>query len=477
MKIFLMQWGGGRNPELFNVAKELEKKSHKIVYWLNYREYFPELKGMFPEAIFHDFREALAGKPAEGVDISGFIPSGEDLIEKMRDCESMVMTMMAKHYGHLSLSERKHAYYQLLSYWNGVFTEYEPDVIIFPMTPHVVPDFMVYSLAKLSGIKTLMFYPTEVSDRMILMEDFSVGSLKLKAAAEENVDKRISLDDLSEDLREYYKKRTGGKYVMPLSLEIFYRNFGGMNFFRRKIKMLSESISDLSVFGKAAGYISRQFTSNLKKEYLSVQQLPDFNEKFIYCPLQYQPEATTIPLGGIFADQRLMVETLAASVPADWFIYVREHPSQWKRQTTKFSEHRYRDYYAGLAKLKNVKIIPMEIKTYDLENMAQAVATNTGTAGWEAALKLKPTLTFGYPWYKFCPSVFTVSDVESCKQAIDNIINKFHPSEQRIINFLAALDKSSIHGYLEAHTKQLSKISSEEATANISEALIREIGK
>ena len=71
----------------------------------------------------------------------------------------------------------------------------------------------------------------------------------------------------------------------------------------------------------------------------------------------------------------------------------------------------------------------------------------------------------------FCPSVFRVSDVASAKQALTNISRGFKPTEQALINFLAALGHSSIHGYLEAHTKQLSKITKEEATRNISEVL------
>ncbi|MDP2946803.1 MAG: capsule biosynthesis protein, partial [Nanoarchaeota archaeon] len=91
-------------------------------------------------------------------------------------------------------------------------------------------------------------------------------------------------------------------------------------------------------------YIANKFKQNLKKEYNSVQTKPDFDKKFIYVPLNLQPECSTSPQGNIFVDQILMIETLSASLPSDWIIYVKEHPIQWLRRGLNFFYYLYQGY-------------------------------------------------------------------------------------------------------------------------------------
>ena len=133
--------------------------------------------------------------------------------------------------------------------------------------------------------------------------------------------------------------------------------------------------------------IFKYFKQNIKKEYAGVQVRPDLNKKFIYVPLNYQPERTSSPQGDMFVDQILMIEILSAAIPAGWVIYVKEHPTQWLFTGLNFTNSRYQGYYKKIAKIKNVALIPIEVDTYTLISRSQAVASVTGTAVWEAALK------------------------------------------------------------------------------------------
>ena len=475
MRIFLIGWDESVDG-LVDVARSLEERFHEIIYWVAESEKIKKRKAEFPNTIFHNIDDALANIPAQDINSSEFSPVGEDLINKCSEAELTVLTMMNKKYESLLIDERKHFYYELLRYWNGIITKLKPDVIIFPVAPHTVYDFVIYSLAKLLNIKTVMFETTWVGDRLIVLNDFVKGSIKLKESVENLQKSSDSFDNLSNDIRSYYELQQNPRNdSTPSYSRDWKQGYSGINLFARKLRVVARAMRDGSIFNKIFSRIARKLKGDLKTEYLKLQIKPDFNYKYIYVPLNYQPERTTSPQGGVFVDQLLMIEILSYSVPDDWVIYVKEHPTQWMPRGTIYFSYRYRGYYKSISKLKNVKIIPVGVDTYKAINNSQAVATVTGTAGWEAVLRSKPAVVFGYPWYQHCHGVFSVNDVELCKRAIKEIKNGFSVNQNEIINYLAGLSKASMHGYLDLQGEKVSSLTREENTKNILRVLINEI--
>ncbi len=442
MKIFLI-WNSPR-PRMIETLKG---QSNKIVYWIG----VPEDKKYKPsETIFHNLFDAVQGIPAQDINISEFPPPGQDLIERLHKVESLILTMMNRSKtGRLKTDQRKHLYYNMLQYWYGVLKKYKPDIIIHQIIPHDICNYLIYELAHLLDIKTIVLEVTLVSNRLLIHTNFWKGSDDLHKEIQKNKNKNFSLKDLSKDLQEYYELQTDPRRdATPAFLDIMKNRFSGRNLFLRRLKRLKNSIKNGTILKTIGESINRRLGQNLKKEYKSVQIKPNFNKKFIYVALAVQPECSTSPLGDIFVDQILMIEILSASLPPNWTIYVKEHPIQWLRWGLIFFDYRYRGYYKKIAKLKNVKIIPIETNAYALINKSQAIATVAGRAGWEAILRGKPTIVFGYPWYRDCSEIFRVKDVKSCKKALEKIANGFIVNQQQIINFLKCFDKATIRGYL-----------------------------
>lgn len=124
----------------------------------------------------------------------------------------------------------------------------------------------------------------------------------------------------------------------------------------------------------------------------------NFDVPFVYFPLHNQPEMSTQSLGGVFRDQLLAIEAVASVLPDGWKIYVKENPRQGAYARGPFFFHR-------LNRIKGVQLVPSETSTYELSTHAQITATVTGTAGYEALRKGRPTLVFGRPWYRDFPGV------------------------------------------------------------------------
>lgn len=486
MKLFLIGWNGKRLG-LIETAKNLRKQGHEIIYWS-----CPFLdteinRSDFPGTIFHDHYDALAGKPAEGVHSEKFIPPGIDLIRKFYDAELSALTMMNKKYENLSIDERKRLYYKILQYWYGVIQKYRPDAVIFPAAPHTVYDFVVYSLAKYFNIRTIMFETSVISDRMLSYADYKDGHPMLEEKYWK-AQPAAGISDLSADLQEYftdqyeslsahkpipdYKK--GTYKAMRVLLD---GRFSRASVLLRKMRFVLASISDLSFFKKIFYFFKKRIGPNLRKEYLSLQSAPDFGRKFVYVPLQFQPEQTTATQGGIFVDQILMIETLSFSLPENWLIYVKEHPFQWLSRGPIFFGSRPRGYYRNIAGLKNVRIVPLETNTFELLRYSKAVATVTGTAAWEAVMRSKPAFLFGHVWFQNAPGVFRVNDVDSCRGAFSKIISGYVQDKDDLIKFLRAFDKASFHGCLDIGWISSITVGIRENSDNFLNAILSQLGK
>ena len=474
MRIFLI-WESTNPEELNSIVSNLKRQSNKIIYWMAW----PHVEKYKPsETIFHNVLDATRGIPAKDINISEFPPPGKDLIEQLYRVESLILTMMNRRPGKLRTDERKHLYYNILQYWHGVLRKYKPDIIIHQNIPHDICSYLIYELAHLLNIKIIMFEDLSIPNRLLTYTNFWKGSDDLRKELQKNQDKNFSIKDLSSDLQEYYKLQTDPtRDATPISMKIEKNQFSGFNLFLRRLKRLKNSIKNSTTLNMIKQSINRRLKQNLKKEYNSVQIKPDFSKKFIYVPLQIQPECSTSPLGGIFVDQILMIETLSASLPPNWIIYAKEHPTQWFRRGLAFSDSRYQGYYKKIAKLKNVQLIPIKTNAYTLINKSQAVATITGTGGWEAILRGKPAIIFGYPWYRDCSEIFKLKDIESCKEALKKITNGFIVKQQRIINYLKCFDNAAVHGYFGSNLEKSSKLTKQESMNNIIQRILLEMKK
>lgn len=471
MKLFLI-WAGHYN-ELKHLIMALQKKGHKIIYWVG----LGNGEGKIPGAIFHNHFAAWDGLPAPGQDIQEFPPPSRELVKRYSRLESLALTMMNKHYDGYCVDDRKHTYYNMLQYWHGIMKKHKPEVIIFPVIPHSVYNYIIYQLARDWGIKTMMFDNPELPDNLLFYTDWQEGDISLQKAIQDNQGKNFSLTDLSHDLQEYYKPHIENQPEASPALAVYLRKrFTGFNKVKRKIEVIAICFKNGILLKRTVNYLIKQFKPNLKKEYRTIQTEPDFSKSFVYVPLHFQPERTICPQGDVFVDQILMVETISSALPRNWLVYVKEHPVQWwLRCGINYSCNRYPGYYRRLAKIKNVRLLPVDTDSFTLINKSQAVATVTGTAGWEAMLRRKPAIIFGYPWYRDCPGLLRVDSADGCREAFKKIIEGFRPDHQQIINYLKCVDNVAIKGFVAPPIERTPPLSFQQSMANMTKKILAKL--
>ncbi|NNE83129.1 MAG: hypothetical protein HKN28_04075 [Alphaproteobacteria bacterium] len=201
----------------------------------------------------------------------------------------------------------------------------------------------------------------------------------------------------------------------------------------------------LELFGGKDGLPHAIRRRQLIKGYEALCEEIDFERKYVYVPLHMQPEASTMPNGGIFAYQLFMVDLLSKSVPHDWIVYVRDHPSQlYFYYPDKL--HRTTALYEQICSYPNVRLVSARASNVELTRNASALATITGYAGWEAINWRIPVLLFGGAWYAGCDGVKSARTAQETKAAFAAIEDGYRPALDRIEIFAKVVLQNAIQG-------------------------------
>lgn len=470
---------------LIEVVKALQNRSIEILYWTASKKDFMEIfndKNLFPNTIFHDANDATAGIPAADINTLPFEPIDQNLVKRFFECEVKSLIMMSNvDRTDVPLMKKIYIYHKYLKYWYGIMTTLKPDAVIFSDVPHAPYKYVAYCLAKYLGIKVLIRRNTQIGGRMFVIDDIT-DYKELKKQIEANRGINFTLDDLSTDIRDYYKKqqstdkspafyrgnaphrRAHGLYRFLPSIKAIKKNIKALTFLKTTylyIQMLftRRQLPSLEKFIRPTWAIKLQerkwnkIKQEFKREYLQYQTKPDYSKKYVYIPLHNQPERSTLSDGDIFIDQILMIDMVRHAIPKDWVIYVKENKMQWINPRTHTG--RFKGYTEEIVAKENTYVVPVETSTFDLIRNSQAVAAVVSTAALEAVLRGKPALVFGHTWYMYCDGVFKVSDLRSVEGAIEKIKAGYKPDQQKIINFLKAVDETTVLGYLNHRTRDI----------------------
>ncbi len=472
MKIMLLISGNEQVSKI--LLDEIKQAGHEVIYWVADHS----ISHLTPQsAIFHDHYDAWDSKGATHFQGEQIPPASADLIASFSYIEPLLLTMMNKRYDSATVDERRHIYFTMLAYWTFVFDSLEIDRVVHASIPHNVYTNIIYEICLKRGIPSLCFEESWVACRLLpFTENFWQGNSELRAALKRLEGKKITPDDLGEELQDYWREQQ--RALTPPPYLVHQSPLAGRRLFVHYGRIGMRSLQKGTLFVLAVQFVRRFFEKNLKDEYASVVQPVDPDLPFVYFPLHFQPERTTCPQGGVYADQILVVETLAAALPEGWQIYVKEHPSQWwLRYKERYNSVRYRGYYKRLARIPNVRLVPLSTNSFDLIERSKAVAVITGTAGWESALRGKPPLVFGIPWWGELPGILRVASVEDCRNAFAQIEGGAHIEHDDFIRYLKAFEESTIRAYFDNPHGDQSRSTPEENIRVIASYVIRWIGR
>ena len=418
---------------------------------------------------YHDFRDCTFGDFHDR-DKYLDLPLDKSLLEGMSVCESHVLKMMDRYQhiqGLLYYEERIDLYHKQLRYWYNYLLKNKINVCVFVVIPHVIFDYIIYCLCKYLGIKVILFYRTTILlDRNVSiydMEDLETHMHKISQRYEYYISNPEALE-LSDRVKSYLDLRGGNenKTFTGVSSKWDWRKYLSLQRYIKGFKYRIDNYLHWRKWKRPLDFILNSI-HKISKKGMSVyspsfKQDIDMEQPFIYVSLHYQPECSTSPMGGYFVHQDIMLDVLMQSVPKDIKIYVKAHLRDGYSDA--FIRRMHYD--------ERTVLIEPSMNSFSLIQKSLAVATVTGTAGWEAFINNKPVLMFGRYFYQDAPGVHQVETVEECKEAVSKILS----GESKITNdmvfaFLKALDDLSFPGWVDNRYGNMSPITDEQNCTNI----------
>lgn len=303
--------------------------------------------------------------------------------------------------------------------YEKIFDEINPQFLI--MYSHMnFRQELLYRLGKSRGIKIMLITYPKINYKFLISENTDKCDLNFDFNPSDWIMSNTSFEELRESIKRYPKSMknfsqtrnmTKGKlksalYFFLLSYNSkykkLYRNFG-----RTRFKIL---INELKIIYNSY-LVNKFFNNNLSKEINS-------KTKFVYFPIHVEPERTLTEPAPFYTNQLEVITHIAKSLPAEYQLYVKEHPLQ------KTSGWKNIDFYKQIFNLSNVKLIYHSTPQDEILQKCSIVITISGSAGLEALFYEKPVIIFGKTVYNEISSVSTVTDINNLPKMIKNSLHE-----------------------------------------------------
>ena len=158
---------------------------------------------------------------------------------------------------------------------------------------------------------------------------------------------------------------------------------------------------------------------------------------YVFFPLHFQPEMTTLVCAPHCLNQVSVIEDLAKSLPAGVRLVVKEHHGSIGRRSLKD--------YKQIKQNWNVLLLGPEVNTMEFIKEAKVVTTINSTVGLQGLLLGKPVITLARVGYDACSQIIRghlTPKEEYSKLILEAIDAKIN--EEEIVKFCVAVERGLI---------------------------------
>ena len=296
----------------------------------------------------------------------------------------------------------------------------KPDFVILH-EPFFHTDELFYRICKGRGIKILMSYIShfgfkyEISQNdhvMDIISDFN--NIPIKGRDFKELEKVFDEKNISKFIKKLNEQAFGNKMDLVKAAIDFGIKSKNMNpkthysyFGRTKLKVFTNTLNNSIKTSSRKKFIDKKLRKTI-----------DYNLKYIYFPLHIDQERSSLIQTPFYTNQIEFLRSVVKSLPIDYTLYVKEHPTQSMRHW------RDKQWYKEIMDIPNLILIHPNVSSRKLIENCSLVISISGTAALEAAFLQKPSITFVDTDYTKISSIERVRSIEDLPKTIRQSLKK-----------------------------------------------------
>jgi len=303
--------------------------------------------------------------------------------------------------------------------FENILDETKPDFYIANVITRL-PGYLFYLLCKARNIEVQTLESSNFSYLVFISNTItSIGNPE--KYVDYKVEHQRSLKELLELLTKYkpptqvfrYKSQVPKLEKYKAAFDFLLHNPKQKEFWRNYGTTKRKTLMKKSVLSFKLKKTKRE--SFMKKNL--VDKLPS-REPFVYFPLHAEPERNTLVSTPYYTNQITVIENIAKSLPIDYTLYVKDHPSMgslgWRDSK----------YYMAIMKYPNVKLLHPSIDSAKIIKNASLIISVFGTTAFEAAFYNKPSIVLSDVDFSVLPFIYKVKNYDELTHAIKNMVNQ-----------------------------------------------------
>lgn len=304
-------------------------------------------------------------------------------------------------------------------FFEDVLNEIKPNVVIMH-EPYQHRDELFFELCKAKKIDVLAFffstlgYRAEISQEIHYADNIDKIEKKQNHRSFSELVKYYESLNLSKIIKKQNVKPFGNKLnIISAAIDFLFKTKNEnpkthySYFGHSKIKTLYNSILGANKTRSRWNYLDKHLVKNIQQ-----------SQKFVYYPLHIEQERSTLIATPFYTNDVEFVKNIAKSLPIEYILYVKEHPSQITRHW------RDKKFYQELNKIPNVTVIHPHTSSLELIKNCSLVITLSGTTALEAAFYEKPAITCANFDYTTLPSIERLKTIEDLPNLIQQSLEK-----------------------------------------------------
>ena len=330
---------------------------------------------------------------------------------------------------------------------DAMLTEFQPDRIV-TFVPATFGDILFAHAAKVHGVEYRILRSTKVGNYVAFSDQLGSSSTWFEHVFQENL-KNLRKQKFYEQAEAFLKHGSASPVDYEGSIaakrnsvfSLLKRYVVGavgvavQQLRRIQLRVTSDNHLPPTLTTYLYGNLFREYREMqvrrlMKTRQCTIERVRE--EPYVFYPMHCEPEVALSVYGREHQNQIETIRRIAQSIPLSWKLVVKEHPRSISGRSV--------GYYKKLLDIPNLVFADPETKPFYWNQLAKAVITVSGFAGFEAAMVGTPVIVLGDASFSVLPSqmVRTVKDMGMLADEIKDLRNNYKQSEPHLLSYIMA---------------------------------------